>query len=40
LSTSVYFCKRTFRYRLSPGTFGYTIVYGMVGFVVLNLFGL
>jgi len=25
-STSVYFCKRIFRYRLSPETFGYTFV--------------
>jgi len=25
-STSVYFCKHTFRYRLSPETFGYTLV--------------
>jgi hypothetical protein len=25
-STSVYCCKRTFRYRLSPVTFGYTFV--------------
>jgi hypothetical protein len=25
-STSVYFCKRIFRYRLSPETFGYTLV--------------
>jgi hypothetical protein len=26
-SMSVYCCKRTFRYRLSPETFGYTVVY-------------
>jgi hypothetical protein len=26
-STSVYCCKRTFRYRLSPETFGYTLVH-------------
>jgi hypothetical protein len=25
-STSVYCCKRLFRYRLSPETFGYTLV--------------
>jgi hypothetical protein len=25
-STSVYFCKHIFRYRLSPETFGYTLV--------------
>jgi hypothetical protein len=25
-STSVYYCKRIFRYRLSPETFGYTLV--------------
>jgi len=25
-STSVYCCKRMFRYRLSPETFGYTVV--------------
>jgi hypothetical protein len=24
---SVYCCKRIFRYRLSPKTFGYTLVY-------------
>jgi hypothetical protein len=27
-STSVYCCKRTLRYRLSPETFGYTLVCG------------
>jgi hypothetical protein len=27
--TSVYFCKRIFRYRLSPDTFGYTLVHCM-----------
>jgi len=26
-STSVYCCKHIFRYRLSPETFGYTLVY-------------
>jgi hypothetical protein len=26
-STSVYFCKRIFRYRLSPETFGYTLPF-------------
>jgi hypothetical protein len=25
-STSVYCCKRIFRYRLSPETFGYTLI--------------
>jgi hypothetical protein len=25
-STSVYFCRRIYRYRLSPETFGYTLV--------------
>jgi len=27
LSTSVYFCRPTFRYRLSPETFGYTLFF-------------
>jgi len=26
-STSVYCCKRAFRYQLSPETFGYTLVH-------------
>jgi hypothetical protein len=31
-STSVYFCKRIFRYRLSPETFGYSLIcYTKIG---------
>jgi hypothetical protein len=29
-STSVYCCQRIFRYRLSPETFRYTLVYGRI----------
>jgi hypothetical protein len=29
-STSVYYCKHTFRYQLSPETFGYTLLYSSV----------
>jgi hypothetical protein len=33
-STSVYCCKRIFRYRLSPETFGYTLVRSHITHVV------
>jgi len=28
-SSSVYYCKRIYRYRFSPETFGYTLVYAV-----------
>jgi hypothetical protein len=33
----VYFCKRIFRYRFSPETFGYTLVYQTIGRVQFRL---
>jgi hypothetical protein len=36
-STSVYCCKHIFRYRLSPETFGYTLVYYLLLLLLLYI---
>jgi len=35
-SQRVYFCNRVFRYRLSPETFGYILVYVSVYYVKIT----